>query len=68
MNRESLNRESKQDDKVADRTSTFEDLHAYQVARDFRKAMYQVAKKLPKKEKFGLVNEIRFTKRRIAGM
>ena len=59
MNRESLNRESKQDDKVADRTSTFEDLHAYQVARDFRKAMYQVAKKLPQEEKFGLANQIR---------
>jgi four helix bundle protein len=59
VNRESLNRESKQHDKVARRTSTFEDLHVYQVARDFRKAMYQVAKKLPEEEKFGLANQIR---------
>jgi len=59
VNRESLNRESKQDDKVADRTSTFEDLHVYQIARDFREAMYQVAKKLPQEEKFELANQIR---------
>ena len=59
MNRESLNRESKQHDKVADRSSTFEDLHVYQVAREFRKAMYQVAKKLPEEEKFALANQIR---------
>ena len=59
MNRESLHRESKQHDKVADRISTFEDLHVYQVAREFRKAMYQVAKKLPGEEKFGLANQIR---------
>jgi four helix bundle protein len=48
-----------QHDKAADRTSTFEDLHVYQVARDFRKAMHQVAKKLPEEEKFGLANQIR---------
>jgi truncated hemoglobin YjbI len=59
VNRESLNRESKQHDKVADRSSTFENLHVYQVARDFRKTMYQVAKKLPEEEKFGLANQIR---------
>lgn len=44
---------------VADRPSTFEDLHVYQVARDFRKAMYQVAKRLPEEEKFALANQIR---------
>lgn len=59
MNRESSNRESKQHDKVARRNSTFEDLEVYQVAREFRKAMYQVAKKLPEEEKFGLTNQIR---------
>ena len=29
------------------RRSTFEDLEAYQVAREFRKAMYRVARRLP---------------------
>jgi four helix bundle protein len=38
---------------------TFEDLDVYQVAREFRRAMYQVAKRLPDEEKFGLVSQIR---------
>src|SRR6266480_1642811 len=38
---------------------TFEDLEVYQVAREFRKAMYRVAKRLPEKEKFALANQIR---------
>jgi four helix bundle protein len=38
---------------------TFEDLEAYQVARQFRKAMYRVAKRLPEEEKFGLAGQIR---------
>ena len=38
---------------------TFEDMDVYQVAREFRKAMYQVAKRLPDEEKFGLVSQIR---------
>jgi len=38
---------------------TFEDLEVYQVAREFRKAMYRVAKRLPDFEKFGLVSQIR---------
>ena len=59
MNRESLNRESKQGEKIARRSSTFEDLQVYEVAREFRKAMYQVARKLPEEEKFGLANQIR---------
>jgi four helix bundle protein len=33
--------------------STFEDLEVYQVACEFRKAMYRVAKQLPDIEKFG---------------
>ena len=37
---------------------TFEDLEVYQVARAFRKAMYQVAKRLPKEEKFALTSQI----------
>src|SRR5215216_2184138 len=41
------------------RYQTFEDLEVYQVAREFRKAMYRVAKKLPQEEKFGLTSEIR---------
>src|SRR5213083_1642284 len=38
---------------------TFEDLEVYQVAREFRKAMYRVAKQLPQEEKFGLTSQIR---------
>ena len=38
---------------------TFEDLEVYQVAREFRKAMYRVAKRLPEEEKFGLASQIR---------
>ncbi|MGH8102780.1 MAG: four helix bundle protein [Chthoniobacterales bacterium] len=39
--------------------STFEDLEVYQVARQFRKAMYRVANRLPDIEKFGLANQVR---------
>jgi four helix bundle protein len=38
---------------------TFEDLEVYQVAREFRKAMYRVAKRLRREEKFGLTSQIR---------
>ena len=38
---------------------TFEDLDVYQVAREFRKAMYRVAKQLPEEEKFGLISQVR---------
>jgi four helix bundle protein len=38
---------------------TFEDLEVYQVAREFRKAMYGMAKRLPEEEKFGLVSQVR---------
>src|SRR5689334_1183470 len=38
---------------------TFEDLEVYQVAREFRKAMYGVARQLPAEEKFGLASQIR---------
>jgi four helix bundle protein len=38
---------------------TFEDLDAYKIAREFRKAMYAVARKLPESEKFGLVSHVR---------
>ncbi len=38
---------------------TFEDLDAYKIAREFRKAMYGVAKRLPESEKFGLVSQVR---------
>ena len=38
---------------------TFEDLEVYQVAREFRKAMYRVARKLPDNEKFELAPQIR---------
>ena len=38
---------------------TFEDLEVYKVSREFRKAMYRVAKRLPDIEKFGLASQIR---------
>ena len=38
---------------------TFEDLEVYQVAREFRRAMYRVAKQLPDEEKFGLCSQVR---------
>src|SRR5215217_5229322 len=41
------------------RYQPFEDLEVYQVAREFRKAMYRVAKRLPQEEKFGLTSQIR---------
>jgi four helix bundle protein len=44
---------------AARKQATFEDLKVYQVARDFRKAMYAIAKRLPDTEKFGLASQIR---------
>jgi len=38
---------------------TFEDLEVYKVAREFRKAMYAVGRKLPDFEKLGLTSQIR---------
>jgi four helix bundle protein len=38
---------------------TFEDLEVYQVAREFRKAMYDTARRLPELEKFGLTSQMR---------
>src|SRR6266567_4945776 len=38
---------------------TFEDLEVYQVAREFRKAMYRIVKRLPAEEKFGLASQVR---------
>ena len=52
-----MNRESAAKDRG--RISTFEDLEVYIVAREFRKAMYRVAKNLPEIEKFGLAGQIR---------
>src|ERR1700736_2356524 len=39
--------------------STFEDLVVYKVAREFRKAMYRVARQLPDVEKFVLASQMR---------
>ncbi len=38
---------------------TFEDLDVYKVAREFRKAMYGIARRLPEFEKYGLISQIR---------
>jgi four helix bundle protein len=39
--------------------TTFEDLKVYQLAREFRKAMYGIARRLPDAEKFGLASQVR---------
>jgi len=49
----------KREEERAAHYQTFEDLEVYQVAREFRKAMYRVAKRLPEIEKFGLVSQVR---------
>ena len=41
------------------RYRTFEDLEAYQFAREFRKKMYEVNRRLPSFEKFELGSQIR---------
>src|SRR5436309_9189634 len=51
----SENRESR----IVNRQSTFEDLEVYQVAREFRQAMYRLARQLPEIDKFGLVSQVR---------
>src|SRR5438876_5811791 len=38
---------------------TFEDLEVYQIAREFRKKMYGVTRRLPDCEKFELASQIR---------
>src|SRR5881396_2492983 len=43
----------------ANQYQTFEDLEVYQVAREFRKTMYRVARRLPEEEKFALASQIR---------
>jgi len=57
VNRESLHRESA--GKQRGQVSTFEDLEVYVVAREFRNAMYRVAKTLPEIEKSGLASQMR---------
>src|SRR5690349_6028704 len=49
----------KRTESAAKHYQTFEDLEVYQVAREFRKAMYRVAKRLPDEEKFGLCSQTR---------
>jgi four helix bundle protein len=51
----------KREARTVNRQSTFEDLEVYQVAREFRKAMYRLARQLPEIEKFGLVSQVRRT-------
>jgi four helix bundle protein len=46
-------------DREKGRYQTFEDLDAYKVAREFRKAMYGIARRLPESEKFGLPSQVR---------
>jgi four helix bundle protein len=61
MNTESNASYSKPSPSPADQKQyrTFEDLEAYQVAREFRKVMYRVNRRLPSFEKFELGSQIR---------
>jgi four helix bundle protein len=62
LNRESLNRESGGGGDIMSGNplaSTFEDMEVYQVAREFRKSMYQIARNLPEIEKFVLAPQVR---------
>lgn len=45
--------------KPLDHFQTFEDLEVYKAAREFRKAMYAVSRRLPADEKYVLVPQIR---------
>jgi four helix bundle protein len=56
FNREPLNREIRS---PVNHFRTFEDLEVYQKAREFRKSMYGVARRLPEFEKHGLAGQIR---------
>jgi len=49
----------KREEPRQDAYQTFEDLEVYRAAREFRKAMYRVAKQLPETEKYGLISQIR---------
>src|SRR4051795_11948747 len=49
----------KRTEKQTQQYKTFEHLEVYQVAREFRKPMYGVAKRLPEEEKFALASQIR---------
>src|ERR1700730_3472463 len=44
---------------TASRFQTFEDLDVYKAAREFRKAMYRVGRRLPEFEKYELGRQIR---------
>src|SRR5437870_5838927 len=46
-------------EKTSKTYKTFEDLDAYKTAREFRKKMYGVARRLPDFEKFVLADQIR---------
>ena len=54
-----MKRFSEQAQKKQDSFRTFEDLEVYQKARQFRKAMYGVTRKLPDFEKYELASQIR---------
>lgn len=49
----------KREEDQGKRYQTFEDLDVYQVAREFRKAMYRAGRRLPDFEKFALADQIR---------
>ena len=49
----------KRSEEQAHHDQTFEDLEVYQVAREFRRRMYRMSKRLPEIEKFGLISQVR---------
>jgi four helix bundle protein len=54
-----VTRKSHSEEPTARKFQTFEDLDVYKAAREFRKAMYAVARRLPDFEKYELGKQIR---------
>src|SRR5712691_7064073 len=54
-----VKKEKQSSDGQGNKFRTFEDLEVYQVAREFRKKMYGVTRRLPNFEKFELASQIR---------
>ena len=46
-------------DNPSEKFLTFEDLEVYKAAREFRKAMYAVTRRLPTFEKYDLASQVR---------
>lgn len=48
-----------ENEKIERKVKSFEDLEVYKLAREFRKRVYQLARKLPKDEKYNLNGQMK---------